>query len=134
VSASSAGVTLRVPFHDCDPLFVVWHGRYFEYLEAARTALLASCGLDVPDIRAMGFRMYITEARCRYMHPLTYNDEVKVTARFAAKKPFLRIVYEVTNVTAGRRSARAYTAIATTDSTGQLIPETPDAIVSRIPD
>ena len=29
-----------VPFHHCDPLNVVWHGRYLEYFEVARQKLL----------------------------------------------------------------------------------------------
>src|SRR5262245_13659309 len=30
-AAQPLQVELKVPFHDCDPLFVVWHGRYFQY-------------------------------------------------------------------------------------------------------
>ena len=103
--AVPVSVQLKVPFHDCDPLYVVWHGRYFEYMEVARSALLASVELDVKDIRAMGFRMYITDARCRYLHPLRYNDEIRVTARFTESSPLIRIAYEVTNLTSGKKSA-----------------------------
>ncbi len=130
--ARSATVTLKVPFHDCDPLFVVWHGRYLEYFELARTALLESRRLDVPEIRALGYRMYVTDARCRYMHPLSYGEEAQVTASFTATRPFVRIAYDVRNVTRGRRSARGYTVLATTDAAGQLLPETPDAIFERL--
>ncbi|MFW6051019.1 MAG: acyl-CoA thioesterase [Myxococcota bacterium] len=132
-SAHSASITLRVPFYDCDPLFVVWHGRYFQYLEQARTELFASCGLDVPDVRDLGYRMYISEVRCRYTYPLTYGDEARITARFTDRTPLVKVAYDVTNVTKGRKSARAYTAIATTDAAGALLPETPHAILARIP-
>ncbi|HEY2735974.1 MAG TPA: acyl-CoA thioesterase, partial [Polyangiales bacterium] len=109
-------VELSVPFHDCDPLFVVWHGRYFEYLEVARSALFKRHRLDVEDVRAMNYRMYVTDARCRYLYPLSYNDRVRVTARFSAITPLLRISYEVVNLNAGRKSARAMTVLATTDT------------------
>ena len=33
-------VELEVPLHDVDVLGIVWHGHYYKYLEAARTALL----------------------------------------------------------------------------------------------
>ena len=125
-------VCLTVPFHDCDPLSVVWHGRYFEYFELARTELFASHGVDVPQIRDLGFRMYVADARCRYTFPLTYGDEVEVTAKATAWKPMLRIVYSVRNLTQSRRSARGFTALATTDITGRLLPETPKAIRERI--
>lgn len=125
-------VETTVPFHDCDPLSVVWHGRYFEYFELARTELFASHGVDVPQIRDLGFRMYIADARCRYTSPLTYGDRVEITAKAVAWKPMLRIVYSVQNLTQSRRSARGFTALATIDASGRLLPETPDAILERI--
>jgi len=125
-------VRTTVPFHDCDPLSVVWHGRYLEYFELARTELFASHGIDVPQIRDLGFRMYVADVRCRYTYPLTYGDEIEVTATATAWKPMLRVVYSVLNLTQSRRSARGYTALATTDLHGQLLPETPDAIQDRI--
>jgi acyl-CoA thioester hydrolase len=125
-------VRLKVPFHDCDPLGVVWHGRYLEYFEAARTELFAVHGIDVPQIRDFGFRMYVADVGCRYTSPLSYGDEVEVTARAIAWKPMLRIVYSVQNLTRSRRSARGFTALATLDPTGRLLPETPDAILERL--
>lgn len=124
-------VELKVPFHDCDPLFVVWHGRYFEYLEVARSALLASRELDVEHVRAMGYKMYIAEARCRYLSPLSYNDMAQITARFTASKPLIRVSYEVKNLTRGRKAARAFTTMATTDFADNLL-ETPDDVLARI--
>ena len=37
-------IELDVPFFDCDPLGVVWHGHYFKYLELARSAMLGPLG------------------------------------------------------------------------------------------
>lgn len=125
-------VETTVPFHDCDPLSVVWHGRYFEYFELARTELFASHGVDVPQIRDLGYRMYVADAHCRYTYPLSYGDVVEITAKATAWKPMLRIVYSVRNVTKSRRSARGFTALATTDASGRLLPETPNAIQDRI--
>jgi acyl-CoA thioester hydrolase len=125
-------VRIKVPFHDCDPLFVVWHGRYFQYLEVARSALFARHKVDVEDVRALNYRMYVTDVHCRYMHPLSYNDEAEITARFTALTPLLRIAYDVRNLTAQRRSARAVTVLATTDASGKLFPETPHDLLARV--
>lgn len=125
-------VELTVPFHDCDPLFVVWHGRYFQYFERARCALLAELSLDIPDVRAMGYRMYVTDVRCRYMYPLAYGDRFAVRARVARSSPLIRITYQITNLTHGRKSARGYTDLATTDATGALISSTPSMILERL--
>ena len=130
--AQAVTIEQEVPFYECDPLFVVWHGRYFQYLERARQALLRKFRLDVPDVRHMGYRMYITDARCRYMFPLSYGDRVAVTAWFTEFEPLLRVAYEVTNLTHNRRSARAYTVIATTDGDGNLMTRIPEDVAARL--
>lgn len=132
-ASPTQSVELSVPFHDCDPLFVVWHGNYLKYFELARTALFQSCGLDVPDIRAMGYKMFVSETRCRYLFPLAYNDRIRVTARFSKVETVLRISFVVENLTQGRKSARAYTELATTDIHGALLPVLPEEIRARIP-
>ncbi len=43
----SAVVKLRVPFHDLDPLHVVWHGNYLKYFDIARFALFEEAGIDL---------------------------------------------------------------------------------------
>src|SRR5687767_14489418 len=131
----AVSVTLDIPFHDCDPLFVAWHGRYFEYLEAGRQRLLTTCSLDVPDLVKMGLRMFVTDARCRYMHPLGYGDRVEVTAWFAdVLEPLIKVVYDVFNVTRGRRSARAHTLLAMTDAEGNLLTALPAEVRARMPE
>ena len=131
--AHAVTVELKVGFHQCDPLGVVWHGRYFEYFEAARQALMASVDLDVPQIRELGFRMYVAEARCRYMAPLAYGDTARITAWFGSASPLIRISYDVRPAEREAWCARAATVLATTDAAGVLLPRTPDAILARLP-
>lgn len=125
-------VELHVPFHDCDPLFVVWHGNYLKYFELARTALFQSLELDVPDIRDLGFKMFVSQSHCRYLYPLTYNDHVRITARITRTEPTIRVNFSVENLTQSRKSARAYTDLATTDMHGSLLSTLPEAIRERI--
>lgn len=125
-------VTLRVPFHDCDPLGVAWHGRYFEYFEAARCELLMSVGLDVPHVRDLNLRMYISEVRCRYSSPVRYGDEIKVWAWFSEIGPILKISYDIENLTTRRKCVRAYTRLALTDATGQFLSQLPQAVTARL--
>lgn len=123
----------RVGLHHCDLLGVAWHGRYFEWLEAARTALFASRDLDVPQIRALGHRMYVVDTGCRYMVPLTYGDTARITAWFSAVEPMIRVAYDVHNSRNDRWSARAFTVLATTDAAGELLSSTPAQLLDRLP-
>jgi len=131
-SKQAVSVELEVPFHDTDPLGVVWHGHYYKYMELARTALLRSMDLDVPQIRDLGFRMYVIESRCRYAWPLRYGDRVRVSAWLRDVDNRINIAYEVFNVTENRRSARGHTILASTDADGVLLLETPDELLRRL--
>jgi acyl-CoA thioester hydrolase len=127
-------VEMEVPFHDCDPLGIVWHGHYYKYLEVARTRMLRTLGLDKGSIIGprSEFRFVVVESRCRHASPLTYGDDVRITAWLGDLRHRIRILYEVTNLTTGRRAARAHTILATTDSGGRLLLETPAAVLEKI--
>lgn len=130
--AAVTSVRTTVPFHDCDPMGIVWHGRYLEYFELARAELFAGFDLDVPEIRALGYRMYVVDVRCRYTHPLGYGEIAEITARLKQTRPLIRVAYTVRNLSRDRTSARGHCVLATTDSAGALFYETPDAICQRL--
>ncbi len=129
----AATVELSVPFHDCDPLRVVWHGRYFQYLEVARTELLRNFQLDVEDMARLGVRMFVSDARCRYNSPLCYGDRFSVACWFSERSHLLRVSYDVFNLSRQRRSARAFTRFAFTDAEGSWLSEIPACIQQRLP-
>jgi acyl-CoA thioester hydrolase len=126
-------LTFRAGLHQCDPLAVVWHGRYFEWLEQARTELFRSVDLAVPAMMALGCKMFVVDASCRYMAPILYDQHVAVTAWFRQASPLLKVAYDVRNLDVNRWSARAVTVLATTDVEGNLHSTTPDGILARLP-
>jgi acyl-CoA thioester hydrolase len=130
--AGAVSLEMEVPLHDVDPLNVVWHGHYFKYCERARTELLRAHRLDVPDLVQLRQGMFIVDAGCRYISPLTYGDEFRVSAWITEVDPRIRIAYLVWNVTQNRRAARAYTVLVTTDADGRLLWQTPAEIRERL--
>ena len=130
---ATVSVDLEVPFHDCDPLHIVWHGNYLKYLEIGRTALMRSRGLDVQEIVAAGFRQVVIEVKCRYVHPLRYGEKFRVTAWFNDIENRLNIGFEITNLTqSGQRTLHGHTIMVTTDEAGAMLLETPDALLKRL--
>ena len=123
-----------VPFHDCDPLGIVWHGHYYKYLEIARTDLFHRHRLDVADFRELGYRLLMIETRCRYAFPLRFDERVAVEARFKEMEQRLLVTYEVRNLTHDRRAARAWTTLVVTSNEGEMFMETPREIRDRILD
>jgi acyl-CoA thioester hydrolase len=121
-----------VPFHDVDALRVVWHGHYYKYLELARTELLRSRRLDVPDLLELGFGFVLIESGCRHAAPLRYGDRARVAAWFRDVRHRVFVAYEVTNLTRRRRAAWGHTVLATTDVDGRMLLATPAAILDRL--
>lgn len=125
-------IELEVPFHDVDALHVVWHGHYYKYFELARTALLRSRRLDVPDMIELGYRMVVIESKCRHTFPLRYGDRFRVSAGFKEVEYRLHIAFEIMNLSAERRSATGYTMLATLDPAGNLLLGTPQCMIERL--
>ena len=125
-------VELEVPFHDVDPLHVVWHGHYYKYMEIARTQLLRALGLDGPDMLELGYALFVIESRCRYAFPLRYGEKFRVTAEIVDVDNRINIAYEIFNLTKGRRAARGKTALVTTDMRGNMFLETPEPVRRKL--
>lgn len=132
VPEGAAVVEGEVPFHDVDPLHIVWHGHYFKYFELARTALFRRHRIDGPDMLALGYRLVIAHSECRHVSALRYGDRYRVSAWFLDTAQRIHVAYEVWNTTEGKRAARARTALVTTDPAGELLLETPAVMQERI--
>jgi len=129
----AATIEGQVPFHDVDPLHIVWHGHYFKYLEVARTELFERHGIDGQDMLDLGFRFVVSHTECRHVSPLTYRDAYRVSAWFHGEVDHrIEVLYEVWNLTADKRAARARTALVTTDPHGTMLLVTPEIIQRRI--
>jgi acyl-CoA thioester hydrolase len=127
-----ATVELEVPFHDCDPLGIVWHGHYYRYFDAARTQLLRSCGLDAGKLIGGTYLFMVSESRCRHAFPLSYGERFRVHAWFGGIQHGLDVRFELINLEHDRRSARGRTLLVCVDETRRLLIKTPAPIVDRI--
>jgi len=129
---SAMAVELEIPFHHVDVLGIVWHGHYPEYLDLARTALLRSRRLDTEDLRALGFRLVVSESFVHHASPLRYGDRARVTAWFGEVENRLHIGYQIRNLTSGALAAEAWTDFVTTTGDGSLYLETPPPVLERL--
>ena len=125
-------VELEVPLYHVDALGIVWHGRYYEYLEQARIRLLRGLGLDGRDLVEPGFGMLLIESHCRHSAPLRYGDRIRVAAWLRDVKHRIHVEYEIINLTRDERAARAHTILVTTDARGRMLLRTPPAILARL--
>ena len=85
-----------VYYRDVDQMGIVYYSRYFEYFEAARTELLRSAGIEVPEIEARGYYLPVVSSHCDYIGSAKFNDLLEVKACIKQfKGARLRIDYEI---------------------------------------
>ncbi|MBZ0122065.1 MAG: acyl-CoA thioesterase [Sandaracinaceae bacterium] len=121
----------EVAFHEVDPLHVVWHGRYYEYMEHARMTLFRRHRIDALDLIPLGLKMFVIESECRHVAPLRYGERWRAKAWFSESAQRIGVSYEITSGD-GRRVARGRTLLVTTDPEGGLLLETPAVLRERI--
>lgn len=129
--AASAEIT--VPFHDLDPVNVVWHGHYAKYLEIARDELMDRIGYGHAEMLASGYVWPVVEMRVRYLQAARLRQRLRVRAAIVDYEARLKIAYEVSDAATGRRLTRAHTVqVAVRIDTGEMLFSTPAVLRERI--
>ena len=89
-------VILTVPFHDLDPLQMVWHGNYLKYFDIARSALFVQGGVDLFDyFKTTNYLFPITKTSTKYISSLRYLDRFKSIARVVEAQYKIVIDFEI---------------------------------------
>ncbi len=74
-------VQLRVRYAECDPMGLLHHAKYLEYLELARTELLRVAGPSYRELEEAGVFFVVAKLDIRYKAPIRYDDLVTVRTR-----------------------------------------------------
>ena len=89
-------VVLKVPFHDLDPLQMVWHGNYLKYFDIARSALFVQGGVDLFDyFKTTNYLFPITKTSTKHIASLRYLDEFKSIATVVEAQYKIVIDFEI---------------------------------------
>lgn len=105
----AAEIMVEVPFHDLDPMEVVWHGNYVRYFERARQHLLLSLDYDYPQMRASGYMWPVVDIQLRYIRPALYAQKLLVKAEIVEWENRLKIRYEIRDAQSGERLTKGHT-------------------------
>jgi acyl-CoA thioester hydrolase len=105
--AVSVEIGMRVPFHDLDPLHIVWHGNYLKYFDVARFALFEAAGIDLQEYSLKHHIIFpVTRSSTKHIIPLRHKDEVicKATVTEAVYK--IAIDFEIRRTGSGELCTR----------------------------
>jgi acyl-CoA thioester hydrolase len=87
---------ISVPFHDCDPMQVVWHGNYFKYFEIARDGLLYKLGVDLQSyFQKAQYVFPIIKTSIKHVSPLRHRDEFICKATLTDARFKLAFSFEI---------------------------------------
>ncbi|MFC1481935.1 acyl-CoA thioesterase [Candidatus Neomarinimicrobiota bacterium] len=86
----------QVIYAQVDRMDVVYYSRYYEFFEAARSALLRSLELPYAQIEAQGIMLPVIESNCRYFGSATFEDILTIESSIIEQpKVRMRINYRV---------------------------------------
>ena len=69
---------IRVRYADTDQMKVVYHGKYLEYFEVGRAALIRSLGLPYSELETRGILLPVIEAFAEFRKPALYDDMLSI--------------------------------------------------------
>jgi acyl-CoA thioester hydrolase len=101
---------IRVRYADTDQMKVVYHGKYLEYFEVGRAALIRSLGLPYSELETRGILLPVIEAYAKYRKPARYDDLLSIEAMVSElPSATMRISYQVFRMNEDEPLAEGYT-------------------------
>ena len=105
----------EIPFHDCDPLGIVWHGHYVRYFELARCALLETIGYNYDHMAESGYSWPVIDLQCRYIQPCRFKQKVVIRAHIVEWEYRLKIQYLIRDASTGARLTKGHSVQVAVD-------------------
>jgi len=129
----SADVVIDVPFHDCDPMQVVWHGNYARYFEVARCELLRKIDYDYLAMQDSGYCYPIVDMRTKYIASAVFAQKIKVTAELIEYESRIKINYIICCAETGKKLTKGYTIqVAICLTSQEMLYVSPDILINKI--
>lgn len=87
---------IRVRYCDVDRMDIVYYGKYFDYIEWARTEFLRSKGISNKEFEDKGIGLPVNEVVGKYKFPCRYDDLIEVKTFVKESKGIrLTLGYEI---------------------------------------
>ena len=109
---------MRVIYAHTDRMQAVYYSRYYEYFEAARSALLRSVGTPYADMESAGYLLPVVESHCRYHRAANFED-ILIIETSIGEEPLVKVRLDYTVLRDGEADpiATGYTVHSFVDET-----------------
>ena len=89
-------IELTVPFHDLDPMMIVWHGNYMKYFDKARFSLFDAAGIDLYHYMMHEKYVFpITRTSTKHIQPLRPREKFTCKATVTEARNKIAIDFEI---------------------------------------
>ena len=133
VTHLSAEVTMVTSFQDADPMGVVYHGNYFRFFEEARRVLMEKIDYSYRKMVDSGYMWPIIDTRVKYVKPIPYNHQIRVSATLTEWENRLRVDYVVYDAQTGQRMTKAHTMqVAVGIDSGEMCFVSPTVFTDKV--
>ena len=88
---------LRVRYAETDQMGVVYYANYIVWMEVGRVDYCKSVGISYEQMeREDGVFLAVSEAKCRYLYPARFDQDVEIHTRLEDAHPrMVRFAYEM---------------------------------------
>ncbi|NDY72600.1 acyl-CoA thioesterase [Desulfobacter hydrogenophilus] len=97
----------KVPFHDMDPMHVMWHGNYYKYFDVTRFDLFKAAGVDLYEYSfSKQVSFPVSRSSIKHIAPLKFHDEFICKATVTEAEYKIGINFEIRLKETGQICAR----------------------------
>lgn len=130
---NSATLDFRIPFNDCDPMRVVWHGNYLRYFEQVRAELFRDWNFTCDDMFAAGYVFPVAKYSIKYISPAKFDERVRAEVFVENNEVCLDLRYALRSLDSGKILAKASSRqVAVRVENGETLYELPEPLLSKI--
>lgn len=133
MSLFKSELTIKIPFHDLDPMNVVWHGNYIKYMEQSRCDMFNKLNYTYYDIKDDNYAYPIAKMKTKFIKPLRFNQEVVIETSLEEIEPAIIIKYKIFDKISGTEVFNAETMqIGVNIETGESVYIPPVNLLKRL--
>ncbi len=111
---------VRVRYAETDRMGVVYYANYLVWFEVGRTEWLRETGWTYREMEQEGIALPVIEARCEYLQPARYDDEIEIRTRAIVLTAVrIRFEYDVVRLPDDTLTASGHTVHAAVDASGR---------------
>lgn len=115
-----SSIKMKVRFHECDSLQIVWHGNYFKYFEEGREDFGKKYNISYLDAKRNGYATPVVKSFCEHKLPLRYGDEFVIESTFINSEA-AKIIFQYKIFSSGKLICTGETVQVFTDKNSELV-------------